>query len=68
MCGFFGPDFYEVSYDGSTVKRIETIDENYWYTSKIKDVGDKIAVTFEMSEDENGGTFYVDKKSYNITK
>ena len=68
MCGFFGPDFYEVSYDGSTVKRIETIDENYWDTSKIKDMGDKIAVTFEMSEDGNGGTFYIDKQTYAISK
>lgn len=68
LCGFFGPDFFEVSYDGATVKRIETINENYWHTRKIKDAGDKIAVTFDSSEDGNGGTFYVDKKTYSITK
>ncbi len=68
LCGFFGPDFYEISYDGSTVKRIDTINENYWNTKDIKDAGDKISVTFDSSEDGNGGTFYVDKKSYKITK
>ena len=35
---------------------------------KAKDANEKIAVTFESSEDGDGGTFYVDKKSYNITK
>ncbi len=68
LCGFFGPDFFEVSYDGTTVKRIETINENYWHTKDIKDAGDKIAVTFDSSEDGNGGIFYIDKKNYSITK
>jgi outer membrane protein assembly factor BamB len=68
LCGFFGPDFFEVSYDGATVKRIDTINDNYWYAVKIEDANEKIAVTFDSSEDGDGGTFYVDKKSYNITK
>lgn len=68
LCGLFGPDFFEVSYDGATVKRIDTIDENYWHAVKIEDANEKIAVTFESSEDGDGGKFYVDKKSYNITK
>jgi hypothetical protein len=68
LCGFFGPDFFEISYEGATVKRIDTIDENYWYAVKIEDVNEKIAVTFDSSEDGNGGKFYVDKNTYNITK
>lgn len=68
LCGFFGPDFFEVSYDGYTLKRIETINEDYWYTSKIEELNGKIAVTFDASEDGNGGTYYIDKKTYKITK
>ena len=68
LCGFFGPDFFEVSYDGSTVKRIGTLNDNYWNARKIEDAGDKIAVTFDESYDGKGGTFYVDKNTYSITK
>ena len=68
LCGFFGPDFFAVSYEGNTLKRIEEIDDDYWYTSKLEDKGDKIAVHFDQSEDGNGGVFYVDKKTYKVTK
>lgn len=68
LCGFFGPDFFAVSYDGATLKRIAEIDNDYWYTAKLEDKGDKIAVYFDASEDGDGGVFYVDKETYKVSK
>lgn len=68
LCGYFGPDFFVVSYDGATLKRIETINNDYWSAYKMEEKDGKIAIYFDGSEDQNGGILYVDKKTYKISQ
>ena len=68
LCGYFGPDFFAVSYGGATLKRIATLDNNYWGARDIALEGRKIAVTFDSSEDGNGGTLYLNAETYGIIR
>lgn len=67
LCGYFGPDFFAVSYDGTTLKKIETINDNYWGTRKLEQKDSKIAVYFDSSYDSNGGVAYVDTKTFEVS-
>lgn len=68
LCGYFGPDFFAVSYSGATLKRIATLDSNFWGARDIALENRKIAVTFESSEDGSGGTVYLNCETYGIIR
>lgn len=68
LCGYFGPDFFAVSYDGATLKRIESLSDDYWCAVNLKEKNGKIAVYFDGSDSENGGVLYVDMKTYEVSR
>lgn len=46
LCGFFGPDFFAVSADGATLKKIDSFDSDYFWAHKLEKQGDSIVVYF----------------------
>ncbi len=44
LCGYYGPDFFAVSYTGETLTRIEQFDPNYYWASEIELRGDQALV------------------------
>lgn len=69
-CGYYGPDFCAIDSDGSTLKIIDSFDNNYIWASDIRREGDYIAVTMEGTpiEDEQGEyVFHVDPKDFSYS-
>lgn len=68
MCGYYGPDFCAISYDGITLERIEQLDERYFWASEIKLLDNQAAVYLY------GGTpnynipqiYYIDLDTYEV--
>lgn len=44
LCGYYGPDFFAVSYTGETLTRIEQFDPNYYWASEIELRGEQALV------------------------
>lgn len=44
LCGYYGPDFFAVSYTGETLARIEQFDPNYYWASEIELRGEQALV------------------------
>lgn len=68
MCGYYGPDFYAVSYDGRTVKRISEFDSDYFWASKMELLKGTVAV-YLMGGTEDYDIpqiFYVDTENYQV--
>ena len=69
LCGYYGPDFFAVSYTGETLTRIEQFDPNYYWASEIELRGEQALVYL------HGGTpnyddpmiFYVDLHTYAVS-
>lgn len=62
LCGFYGPDFYAVSYDGETLARIDESNSEYIRAYKIE-LSDKYAtVYFEYNDAE----LYIDLQTYEV--
>ncbi|MCD8046223.1 MAG: hypothetical protein LUE90_06260 [Clostridiales bacterium] len=53
LCGYYGPDFYAVSYEGKTVYRIEQFYESYYWAYQIE-LQDDFAVVY-MEGGVDGG-------------
>lgn len=73
LCGYFGPDFFAVSYDGATLKRIATISDDYWGARQIEVKNTNVAVYFDSSnevdaEGNQGGVFYINKNTYSVSR
>jgi len=70
LCGYFGPDFYAISYDGQTLARIEQFHKDYTWPNKIEISGGSAIV--HMSGGPNGDgidqPFYVDLTNYTVKK
>jgi len=68
LCGFFGPDFYAISYDGKTLARIEQFHNDYMWAYKI-DISGSYAIV-HMSGGPNGDgidqPFHVDLTNYTV--
>lgn len=47
ICGYYGPDFFAISYDGATLKRIDSFDPQYYWASKIELLPGSIVVYLE---------------------
>lgn len=54
LCGFYGPDFYAVGYDGTTRKRIEAFDPDYYWATRIELRGGEAAVYLTGGAVEEG--------------
>lgn len=71
MCGYYGPDFYAISYDGKTLYRIDDFDQDsYWWAGKIEII-EKDAVVYLYGSSngylgEEPKTFYVDLNTYDF--
>ena len=65
LCGYYGPDFYEISYDGETLKKIQQFDEQYFWACGLEDHGEQVVVTMDGgSETGEAVQVEVDKESY----
>jgi len=66
LCGYLGPDLFVVAKDGKTVKRIATLNEDfYWpYDIRFIDSGG-LRITFEMAGDGEGA-ITLDPDTYKI--
>lgn len=66
LCGYYGPDFYAISYDGKTLTRIDHFDKNYFWASKIEILGEQAAVYLYggTGDDTQPKVFYVDLNNY----
>lgn len=68
LCGYFGPDFYAVSYDGKTLARNEQFHKDYMWPFKIELSGNCAIV--HMSSGPNGDgidqPFHVDLTNYTV--
>lgn len=66
LSGYYGPDFFAVSFDGETLTRIERFDENYYWAYDIELNENRAAVYLEGGS--NGGQtpqiFYVDLDTF----
>lgn len=69
LCGYEGPDFCAVDSDGTTLKQIESFDENYAMAHKIRCKDDHVEVTMEIGPGgwtEDGWTFSVSLDDYTV--
>lgn len=53
LCGYYGPDFFAVNLEGSTLCRIESFDENYYWPCNIEKKENSIEVTLEGGTEGN---------------
>lgn len=44
LCGFFGPDFFAVDASGNTLKKIDSLDDDYYWAYKLDKEGNLITV------------------------
>ena len=51
LSGYLGPDFYAVDKNGTTIKRIETIDSRYYWPKNLVIKGDDVTIRMEGSLD-----------------
>ncbi len=69
LCGFYGPDFFAINYQGDTLVCLEQLDQSYFWASEIKLQGSQALVYLR------GGTasyddpmiFTVDLNTYQVT-
>ncbi len=61
LCGYYGPDFYAVSYDGDTLTHIEHFTPDSGWAYEIKILDGKAAVYCDLPENM---VFYVDLETY----
>ena len=69
LCGYYGPDFYAISYNGETLARIEQFDPNYYWAQEIELQDGQAAVYLHgggASYDEPV-VFHVDLHTYAVT-
>jgi len=67
LCGQYGPDFYAISYDGDTLKKIDSFDENYYWATEIEVSGTQAAVYLHggnVNDYDSPQIFYVDLNTY----
>ncbi len=69
LCGYYGPDFYAVGYDGTTRKRIETFDPDYYWASRIELSDGKAVVYLDGGAAEEGQAkaFTVDLETFSAS-
>jgi len=46
LCGYFGPDFFAVSADGNTLKKVDTFNADYYWAHKLEKQDFAILVYF----------------------
>lgn len=46
LCGYFGPDFFAVSADGNTLKKVDTFNTDYYWAHKLEKQDFAIVVYF----------------------
>lgn len=51
VAGFYGPDFCWIDRDGKTIKRIEIIDDRYYWPGKIHVINDHVEITMNGTPD-----------------
>lgn len=68
LCGYYGPDFFVVSYTGETLTRIEHFDPNYFWASGIELQGEQAIVNLYGGIERNDDPilFYVDLDTYEV--
>ncbi|MBR6514892.1 MAG: hypothetical protein IKT46_08690 [Clostridia bacterium] len=66
LCGYFGPDFFAISYDGEILCRIDRFDEDYFWASDIELTGNNAYVyMYGGTEDyDSPVVFSVDLDTY----
>lgn len=53
ICGYYGPSFYAMTYEGETLKRIESFDDRCYWPSAITIEDDVICVHLDADESGN---------------
>ena len=65
LCGYMGPDFFAVDAQGNTLAAIDMLDSGLYWPYEMECLGDRIAITFEGSDDAYGDTvLYVSLEDY----
>lgn len=70
LCGQYGPDFYAIGYDGTSLAKIEQFDTQYYWAGKIELLIDTAAVyLYGGTEDYNiPMIYYVDLETFDFSK
>lgn len=68
LCGYFGPDFYAISYDGKTLTKIDHFSNDYQWPFKIEISGNQAIVHMRSGPEGDSADFdfpfYVDLTNY----
>lgn len=59
LCGFLGPDLYAVSFSGETVKRIDSLDDNYFWPCEMELSGNILTISMSGGPDGDLETPYL---------
>ncbi len=54
LCGYYGPDFFRVDANGKTIKRIQKVDERYFWPSELWYRGGYVEITMGGPPDGDG--------------
>ena len=47
LCGYHGPDLFVMDVEGNTVKKIASLDPNYYWAFQIQQVGNELIISLE---------------------
>jgi len=68
LCGYFGPDFYAISYDGKTLTKIDQFNTDYQWPFKMEISGNQAIVHMRSGPEGDSADFdfpfYVDLTNY----
>lgn len=69
LCGFLGPDLFALSFSGETVKRISSLDDNYFWPYQLELSGDILTVTMDGGPEgdlETGHPIHVNVTDWSV--